>query len=112
MPINRRALDFSFPTEISTAIFFYRARGENHRLGFILLRRILCLQKSLQFLTHFFLGGGGCPIFLTQNAVEQRILHANPVLESFGNAKTLRNNNSSRFGRWTEVHFDPRGQVG
>ena len=46
-----------------------------------------------------------------QNAVEQRILHANPVLESFGNAKTLRNNNSSRFGRWTEVHFDPRGQV-
>ncbi|CAM9943985.1 unnamed protein product [Scytosiphon promiscuus] len=47
----------------------------------------------------------------SQNAVEQRILHANPVLESFGNAKTLRNNNSSRFGRWTEVHFDPRGQA-
>jgi len=43
--------------------------------------------------------------------VEDRLVAANPLLEAFGNAKTLRNNNSSRFGKWLSLTLSLEGVI-
>ncbi|CAM9142326.1 unnamed protein product [Ectocarpus sp. 6 AP-2014] len=51
----------------------------------------------LTFLTHRSVGGVA--------SLDQKVVDSSPILESFGNAKTLRNNNSSRFGKFLKLQF-------
>ena len=63
----------------------------------------------LRYLTSVGNSSGG--IEITTGSIMDKILQSNPILEAFGNARTLRNDNSSRFGKFIELNFNRRGQL-
>ncbi|KAF6168634.1 hypothetical protein GIB67_005246 [Kingdonia uniflora] len=67
--------------------------------------------ESTKMLMRYLAYMGGRSTATEGRTVEQKVLESNPVLEAFGNAKTVRNNNSSRFGKFVELQFDHRGRI-
>lgn len=62
-------------------------------------------KRIMQYIANVS-GGGSSDI----QQIKDMVLATNPLLESFGNAKTLRNNNSSRFGKYLQIHFNNQGE--
>ncbi|KAK8681068.1 hypothetical protein V6N13_053475 [Hibiscus sabdariffa] len=67
--------------------------------------------ESTKMLMQYLAFMGGKVNNTEERSVEQKVLESNPVLEAFGNAKTVRNNNSSRFGKFVEIQFNEWGRI-
>uniref|UniRef100_A0A3Q2Q3Z8 Myosin-10-like n=1 Tax=Fundulus heteroclitus TaxID=8078 RepID=A0A3Q2Q3Z8_FUNHE len=66
-------------------------------------------KKVIQYLAHVASSHkGDC---VPQGELERQLLQANPILEAFGNAKTVKNDNSSRFGKFIRINFDVAGYI-
>uniref|UniRef100_A0A3B4AD74 Uncharacterized protein n=1 Tax=Periophthalmus magnuspinnatus TaxID=409849 RepID=A0A3B4AD74_9GOBI len=64
-------------------------------------------KKVIQYLAHVASSHKGG----TSGELERQLLQANPILEAFGNAKTVKNDNSSRFGKFIRINFDVAGYI-
>ncbi|KAL2097612.1 hypothetical protein ACEWY4_006819 [Coilia grayii] len=68
-------------------------------------------KRVIQYFASIAASGGKKETDKNKGTLEDQIIQANPALEAFGNAKTIRNDNSSRFGKFIRIHFDTRGKL-
>uniref|UniRef100_A0A3B3RMS4 Myosin, heavy chain 6, cardiac muscle, alpha n=1 Tax=Paramormyrops kingsleyae TaxID=1676925 RepID=A0A3B3RMS4_9TELE len=68
-------------------------------------------KRVIQYFASIAAVGGGGKKDANKGTLEDQIIQANPALEAFGNAKTLRNDNSSRFGKFIRIHFGVSGKL-
>ncbi|KAK2839710.1 hypothetical protein Q5P01_013450 [Channa striata] len=65
----------------------------------------------LKFLSVMSQNSAGTPVSERTTRVEQALVQSSPIMEAFGNAKTVYNNNSSRFGKFIQLHFSQNGNI-
>ncbi|XP_018081713.1 myosin-10 isoform X7 [Xenopus laevis] len=68
-------------------------------------------KKVIQYLAHVASSHKGRKENTAPGELEHQLLQANPILEAFGNAKTVKNDNSSRFGKFIRINFDVAGYI-
>uniref|UniRef100_A0A8C3ALG0 Myosin heavy chain 9 n=1 Tax=Cyclopterus lumpus TaxID=8103 RepID=A0A8C3ALG0_CYCLU len=68
-------------------------------------------KKVIQYLAHVASSHKTKKDQVGPGELEKQLLQANPILEAFGNAKTVKNDNSSRFGKFIRINFDVNGYI-
>ena len=112
--INRGEEDGLDPHVFATAMSSFRNLIANRIDQSILISgesgagKTEATKQCLHFLSEVAKGANN---ETSTTSIENKILQANPLLEGFGNAKTLRNDNSSRFGKYMNVKFDSRFSI-
>uniref|UniRef100_A0AAQ6IL58 Myosin, heavy chain 14, non-muscle n=1 Tax=Anabas testudineus TaxID=64144 RepID=A0AAQ6IL58_ANATE len=109
---------------ISEAAYRSMLQGTEHYLGESGAGKTENTKKVIQYLAHVASSHKGGTLGRNKEAVqvrlrtdtthgelERQLLQANPILEAFGNAKTVKNDNSSRFGKFIRINFDVAGYI-
>jgi myosin V len=101
-----QAMQFGTPTNQSILVSGESGAGKTVTTKIVLNYLAMLSKKRAE---------SGTPMKVTARdervSIEQQVLQSNPILESFGNARTIRNDNSSRFGKYIDIRFTNTGKL-